>query len=97
MPELIDLNEVNFPTAITQGGVTIVNYTLGDVNSNGTITFTNSFPENGLAPGETKTYTVTFTGLTYGMNYITVTVDPANNINESTKTDNTFSQSFIVN
>ena len=62
-----------------------------------TITFTNSFPENGLAPGETKTYTVTFTGLTYGMNYITVTVDPANNINESTKTDNTFSQSFIVN
>jgi CARDB len=53
--------------------------------------------ESGLAPGETRTYTVTFNNLTYGSNYITVTADSGNNIVESNDNDNVISRSFFVN
>jgi len=66
-------------------------------NSDGSRSFTTPNPESGLAPGETKTYTTTFDGLTYGSNYITINVDSSNNITESNEGDNTISQSFFVN
>ena len=66
-------------------------------SSDGSRTYTSPYPEAGLAPGESKTYTVTFDGLTYGSNYITVNVDSSNNISESNEGDNTLSQSFFVN
>ncbi len=66
-------------------------------NSDGSRTYNPTITESGLAPGETRTYTVTFDGLTYGSNYITIIVDSANNIIETNEGDNTISQTFFVN
>ena len=66
-------------------------------NSDGSRTYIAPIVESGLAPGETRTYTATFDGLTYGSNYMTIIVDSANNITESNEGDNSISQSFFVN
>ncbi len=66
-------------------------------NSDGSRTYSNPTPETGLAPGETRTYTATFDGATYGSNYMTIIVDSANSITESNEGDNSISQSFFVN
>ncbi|MEI6553267.1 MAG: CARDB domain-containing protein [bacterium] len=65
-------------------------------NTDGSRTYMPTVIESGLAPGETRTYTVNFDGLTYGSNYITIVIDPSNNITESNKADNSISQSFTV-
>ncbi len=66
-------------------------------NSDGSRTYITPIVESGLAPGETRTYTATFDGLTYGSNYMTIIIDSANNITESNEGDNSISQSFFVN
>ena len=66
-------------------------------NSDGSRTYITQSPDSGLAPGETRTLTVTFDSLTYGSNYVTITADSANSITESNEGDNTISQSFFVN
>ena len=65
-------------------------------NSDGSRTYIAPIVENGLAPGETRTYTATFDGLTYGTNSMTIIVDSANSITESNEGDNSISQSFFV-
>lgn len=66
-------------------------------NNDGSRTYISPIIESGLAPGETRTYTAAFDGLTYGSNYMTIIVDSANNITESNEGDNSISQSFFVN
>ncbi len=66
-------------------------------NNDGSRTYITPIVESGLTPGETRTYTATFDGLTYGSNYMTIIVDSANNITESNEGDNSISQSFFVN
>jgi hypothetical protein len=66
-------------------------------NSDGSRTYNPVVVESGLAPGETRTYTASFDGLTSGSNYITIIVDSANNIIETNEGDNTITQSFSVN
>jgi len=59
VPELINLSEVNLPTAITQGAVTIVNYKLGDVNSDATITSVDALMALQIASGHLMSTTYT--------------------------------------
>lgn len=66
-------------------------------NNDGSRTYTNPYPESGLAPGETKTFTTTFDGLSYGSNYVTIFIDSTNTVNESSEGNNILSKTFFVN
>jgi len=66
VPESIDLSEHNLPTAIAPGAITILDYMLGDVNKNGTITSADALMALQIASG--RTAATEYTGMAADVN-----------------------------